>query len=160
MFHGLMQEIVDGITEFKSFSIQAVQGETRVFLYLRGWKANSPFNVCFGTYDRFAKFPLGELTSLAGLLSCFPSPVHSLAVIDFPPHFGKALDHATSAPTSTICVPSLSFKELSNVLRTPTSSIFGKADLFGLIDYLMVSMRSAVTEPWVLDSVHLRIVSC
>ena len=126
----------------------------------RGWRADSPFNVCFGTYDRFTKFPLRELTSLAGLFSCFPSAVYPLAVIDFPLHFGKALDHATTPSTSTICVPSFSFKKFPNVLRAPTSSVFGKGDLFGLLDYLVVSMKSAIAEPRVLDSVHLPIVSC
>ena len=53
-----------------------------------------------------------------------------------------------------------SFKEFCDVLRTPTSSVLGKADLFGLLDYIVIKLRSAAAEPWILDSTHLRIVSC
>ena len=159
MFHGLMQEVIDGVTEFGSFSIQAVQGNTRTFVVLKSWKGNNPFNICLGTFDRFTQFPFGEMTSLSGFFSCFPSPVHSTAIINLPSHLGKAIDHASGSKTSTICVPVFSFKDLQDVLRAPTSSVFGKADLFGLLDYLVIRMKTAATESWVLDSVHLRIVS-
>ena len=158
MYHALIQEIVDGVVDFGGFSVQSVQGQTRTHLYLKGWIGESPFSVCLGTYDRFSKFPLGEISSLAGLFSCFSSPVPAVAAINLPPHFAKAIDHSMSSKTSTVCVPVFSYKEFCDVLRTPTSSVFGKADLFGLLDYIMIKMRSAVSQPWVVDSTHLRIV--
>ena len=160
MYQAMMQEVVDSIVDFGGFSVQSVQGDTRTHLFLKGWKGDSPFCVCIGTFDKFTKFPLGELSSLAGLFSCFAKPVASVATINLPPHLGKALDHSSSAKTSTLNIPVFSFKEFCDVLRTPTSSVLGKADLFGLLDYIVIKLRSAAAEPWILDSTHLRIVSC
>ena len=160
MYQAMMQEVVDGIVDFGGFSVQSVQGDTRTHLFLKCWKGDSPFCVCIGTFDKFTKFPLGELSSLAGLFSCFAKPVASVATINLPPHLGKALDHSSSAKTSTLNIPVFSFKEFCDVLRTPTSSVLGKADLFGLLDYIVIKLRSAAAEPWILDSTHLRIVSC
>ena len=159
MYHALMHEIVDGILDFGGFSVQSVQGEARMHLYLRGWIGDLPFTVCLGTYDRFTKFPLGEISSLAGLFSCLSDFVPIAATINLPPHFAKAIDHSTSSKTSTICVPVFSFKEFCDVLRTPTSDVFGKADLLGLLDFIVIKLRSAASQPWVVDSTHLRIVS-
>ena len=159
MFHALLQEVIDGVTDFNGFSVQSVSGDTRSHIYLKGWKGNLPFAICLGTFDRFTKFPLGEISSLAGFLSCFPQAVPSVATIGFPSYFSKTLDHATGAKTSTVCVPTFGFKELCDVLRTPTASVFGKADLIGLLDYIAIRMRTASSESWISDSTHLRIVS-
>ena len=55
-------------------------------------------------------------------------------------------------------VPVLDFPEVLHLLRTPTSGIFGKADLFGLVEYIVIKMREVGREPWILDSTQLKIV--
>ena len=160
MFHALMKDVIDGIATFGGFSLQCVRGDSRTHLFIRFWQQDNPRSLCLGTFDRHAVFPMGHLTSLSGLFSCFLENISAVSVIGYPPHFGKSLDHFSGSKNSTTNVPTFDFDDLCTLLRTPTSSVFGKADLFRLVDYLLIKMRHAMSEPWVQNSTHLRIVRC
>ena len=158
MFRSLAKDMIDGIIEFGGFALQRVQGETRAHLYVRFWIKDRPHSLCLGTFDKHTQFPLGDFATLSGLLSCFPESVNIVSLIGFPSHFGKILDHFTGSTTSVSMVPTLSFDDLCDLIRVPTVSVYGKADLFGLVDYLLIRLRDAANEPWVLNSTQLRIV--
>ena len=83
-----------------------------------------------------------------------------MSLIGFPLHYGKVLDTFTGSSSSVSMVPTLTFDDLCDLIRVPTVSIYGKADLFGLVDYLLIRLRDAANEPWVLNSTQLRIVGC
>ena len=159
MFHCLMRHILDGLPSSPGISFELVYDGARTRFYLKCWNGDQFFKLNLATYDRYTKFPAGEITVLSQFFACLTVPVPVISLVRFPPYFKTVLDKHLSSSTTLIIVSSFDFNDLKFHLRGPTSRLFGKADMFGLVEYLVIRLQTASGETWLNSGNHLRIVS-
>ena len=131
---------------------------SKSFLLMKCWNGDTFASFVLSCYDRHSSFPNGELLALTNLFSCFVTlpPVNSL--INFPTYFKRVLEKYLELPTKTLLIPCFSFEDLKSCLLLPISHHYGKTDLFGLLENLVIRLQISSDEHWVLSSTHLRIV--
>ena len=153
-----MLHVLDGLPGSPGISFELVHDGARTRFFLKCWHGDQFFKLNLATYDRHTKFPAGEVTILSQFLACLPSAIPVVSLVRFPIQFKTVLDKHLSLPTTLISVSSFDFDDLKYHLRGPTSRLFGKADMFGLIEYLIIRLQTASGEPWMTSGNHLRIV--
>ncbi len=160
LFHSLMGFVLSGIADSPGVSFEIVHQRSRSFLVMKCWCSDDTFmSFALSCYDRHSNFPNGELLALSNFFSCFHQLPPVICLINFPIYFKRTIDKFLNLPTKSILVPCFTFDDLKTCLRIPVSQHYGKADLFGLIEYLVIRLQTASSEHWVLSSTHLRIVS-
>ena len=159
MFHSLLEFTISGLAESPGISFELVFCQSRTHLLLKCWTGDRFISFILSSYDRYAKSPDGELQVLSQFLSCFKTVPTVVGLVNFPAYFKKVLDKYLSLTTKITLVPVFSFEDLKTHIRAPITQFYGKADLFSLVDYLVIRLQSASSEPWITDSTHLRIVS-
>ena len=152
--------VLSGIPGSPGVSFEIVHHHSRSYLLMKCWTADNTFlSFLLYCYDRHLNFPTGELLALSNFFSCFDQLPPVICLINFPVYFKKVMDKFLELPAKSILIPCFSFEDLKTCLRVPVSQHYGKADLFGLVEYLVIRLQTASTEHWVLSSTHLRIVS-
>ena len=153
-----MSLVLSGISASPGVSFEISHQRSKSFLLMKCWNGDTFASFVLSCYDRHSSFPNGELLALSNFFSCFVTLPPVVSLINFPIYFKKVLERYLELQTKTLLIPCFSFDDLKSCLRIPISHHYGKADLFGLIEYLVIRLQTASNEHWVLSSTHLRIV--
>ena len=159
MFQFLLQTLVNSMQSTQQYSLLLSNNGPLTEVFLNLWVSDHLTRVSIGCYDRCSKQFPGALNAVSSVMSLHGQDTILVSLLGFPAKVVRAVDCEQGRTKSVMSVPFLNEDELFKLIRTPTTTILGRADLFSLVQYLVIRLQSAAGEHWVENSCHLRVVS-
>ena len=152
MYRQLIGLITEGISAASLYSIGLYEGDSVQHLVVHFWVESVLHHACIATSPRGLSVSNLVFENLAGLVSLLTNPkTPILSVIGGDKQLCSALNDFLEPTSSVMTVPTFGFEDLSRCLLAPSVKIFGRFDLFTILDYVLAKLQSARRQDWVTE---------
>ena len=155
-----MEDIAEQVTSAQHFSIEFEDSGTDRLMFLRYWRETKLCTIFICRSALPAADLYGELGSLSRLLSVVSTDPDIVACSGCSVDYIRTIDqHHHSYSRGTQSCYRFESLDLQLLMHKFTYSVFGRIDMFSVLQCLLVSLGGSVTEDWVLESPELTRVS-
>ena len=159
VFNCAMEDIATQVAATQHFSIEFEDQGTNRLMSLRFWKGSTLCRVFIGRSGLPTTGLTGALGSLARLLSVVSTHADIVACSGCPLDLVRAIDHHPSFPRGIQSCFRFEQLNLQHLMHKRCYSLFGRIDMFSVLQCLFVSLGGSTIEDWVLESPELTRVS-
>ena len=128
-------------------------------LHLSVWRNNVPITILLLSCDRLSGGEHLDLLLLSRLFSALPQMSSPVSCIGTRLDVLKTIDRYYRPRTEILAHSPISSKLFERLLTSPTNLVFGRIDVFSVVEHIMMRLRGALTENWLLRSATLCRVS-
>ena len=158
LFNCAVVDIAEQVAATQNFAIELESSGTNQLMSLSFWKRAKLCRVF--CRSRLPTTELtGELGSLSRLLSVISTSPDIVAISGCPVDMIRTIDHHASFPRGVQCCFRFELLDLQSFIHKSTFSVFGRIDMFSVLQCLQVSLGGSITEDWFLESSELVRVS-
>ena len=118
----------------------------------RFWKRTKLCRVFVCQSDLRTAGLTGELGSLSRLLTVISTSPDIVASSGCPVDLIRTIDHHASFPRGVQSCFSFELLNLESLMHNSKYSVFGRIDMFSVLQCLLVSLGGSITGDWVLES--------
>ena len=154
-----MEDIAEQVNSAQHFSIEFEDNGTDRLMFLRYWRETKLCRVFICRSALPAADLTGELGSLSRLLSVVSTDPDIVACSGCSVDYIRAIDQHPSYSRGIQSCFRFETLDLRLLMHKYTYSVFGRIDMFSVLQCLLVSLGRSVTEDWVLESPELTRVS-
>ena len=155
-----MEDIAEQVFSAQHFSIEFEDSGTDRLMFLRYWRETKLCTIFICRSALPAADLSGELGSLSRLLSVVSTDPDIVACSGCSVDYIRTIDqHHQSYSRGTQSCYRFESLDLQLLMHKFTYSVFGRIDMFSVLQCLLVSLGGSVTEDWVLESPELTRVS-
>ena len=154
-----MEDIAEQVASAQHFSIEFEDVGTNRLMSLRFWRGSKLCRVFICRSALPATDLTGELGSLSRLLSVVSTDPDIVACSGCSVDYIKTIDQHPSYAREVQCCFRFEALDLQHLMHKHTYSVFGRIDMFSVLQCLLVSLGGSTTEDWVQESPELTRVS-
>ena len=154
-----MEDIAEHVTSSQHYSIEFEDRGANRLMSLRFWKGAKLCRVFICRSALPASELSGEFESLSRLLSVVSTGPDMVACSGCPVDFIRAIDHHSSYSYGIQSCFRFELLDLQLLMHKFTYSVFGRIDMFSVLQFLLVSLGGSTTEDWVRGTPELTRVS-
>ena len=154
-----MEDIAEQVTSAQHFSIEFEDSGTDRLMFLRYWREAKLCRVFVYRSALPATDLTGELGSLSRLLSVVSTDPDIVACSGCSVDYIRTIDQHHSYSRGIQSCFRFESLDLQLLMHKFTYSVFGRIDMFSVLQCLLVSLGGSLTEDWVLESPELTRVS-
>ena len=159
IFNCILEDIAEHVTSAQRFSIEFEDNGTNRLMSLRFWKRTKLCRVFICRSALPATDLTGELGSLSRLLSVESTDPDIVACSGCSVDYIRTIDQHPSYSRGVQSCFRFELLDLQLLMHKFTYNVFGRTDMFSVLQCLLVSLGGSITEDWVRELPELTRVS-
>ena len=159
MFHQLVSLVSDGIISSGVYSLEIQVAGNLQRLFANFWVGDQLQHFCLGAFPQSIPLGKGIFEHVGGLLSTLSQNVPMVSAVGFTRQLRSALNDQSPFDNKIVHSATFGVTDLAKSLLGPSVKIFGRFDVFTILDYIIAKLGSAVGQDWLSNYATLRVVS-
>ena len=159
MFLELVKDIGHHVVSTGEYGLEFANDGAFLLVFIRFWHEDQLCRVFLKRTGRTQGQNPSELTLVAHVMGALSTEPHIVSVTGSTVHTVQQLDYSCYSNYAVQSPPRFEELQLRTLMHKKSSSVFGKIDFFGVLQYLIVSLGPILELDWVLLSPELSKVS-
>ena len=159
MFLELVKDIGHHVVSTGEYGLEFANDGAFLLVFIRFWHADQLCRVFMKKTGRTQGQNPSDLTLVAHVMGALSTEPHIVSVTGSTVHTVQQLDYSCYSNYAVQSPPRFEELQLRTLMHKKSSSVFGKIDFFGVLQYLIVSQGPSLELDWVLLSPELSKVS-
>ena len=156
MYPRVLRSVVSRVTAFNCYCVSFEDRDDGQYCFVRTWEGNSLLEICVNVEPLGQRIPQSELSSLSRVVTSLPSGLMPVSIRGVSQPVLRVLSEERSDGCRFVYAREFSVDVFLHCYRVAHQEIFGLLETTTMVDYLMLRLRGALQEPWMIDLPNLR----